>query len=81
MSILTYLGAGRSVTAEAAANCRTGVKMIEKHCAAHLKTLLDTAAINIIKPHPKKGRFRREIPAEWGPSAWMTKRRSSLLAL
>jgi hypothetical protein len=38
--------------------------MIEKHYAAHLKTLLDTATIIIIKPHPKKGRFRRKIPAE-----------------
>jgi integrase len=37
-----------------AKNCRTSVEMIEKYYAAHLKTRLDAAAINIMKPRPKK---------------------------
>jgi integrase len=37
-----------------AKNCRTSVEMIEKYYAAHLKTQLDAAAINIMRPRPKK---------------------------
>jgi hypothetical protein len=37
-----------------AKNCRTSVEMIEKYYAAHIKTLLDAVAINIIRPKPKK---------------------------
>ena len=37
-----------------AKNCRTSVEMIEKYYAAHLKTRLDAAAINIMRPRPKK---------------------------
>ncbi|MGH9442559.1 MAG: tyrosine-type recombinase/integrase [Thermoanaerobaculia bacterium] len=37
-----------------AKNCRTSVEMIEKYYAAHIKTNLDAAAINIRKPKPKK---------------------------
>jgi integrase len=33
-----------------AKNCRTSVEMIEKHYAAHIKTTLDAAAINVKKP-------------------------------
>jgi hypothetical protein len=37
-----------------AKNCRTSVEMIEKYYAAHIKTNLDAAAINVMKPGPKK---------------------------
>jgi integrase len=33
-----------------AKNCRTSVEMIEKHYAAHIKTLLDATLINVRKP-------------------------------
>jgi integrase len=39
-----------------AKNCRTSVEMIEKYYAAHIKTNLDAAAINVMKPKPKKDR-------------------------
>jgi hypothetical protein len=32
-----------------AKNCRTSVEMIEKYYAAHLKTTIDAAAINVRK--------------------------------
>lgn len=35
---------------QVAKNCRTSVEMIEKYYAAHLKTTLDAAAINVRKP-------------------------------
>jgi len=37
-----------------AKNCRTSVEMIEKYYAAHIKTQLDAAAINIMRPKPKQ---------------------------
>jgi integrase len=37
-----------------AKNCRTSVEMIEKYYAAHLKTQLDAAAINIMRPRSQK---------------------------
>jgi integrase len=37
-----------------AKNCRTSVEMIEKYYAAHIKTTLDAAAINVRRP--KKGK-------------------------
>ena len=37
-----------------AKNCRTSVEMIEKYYAAHIKTNLDAAAINIMRPKAKK---------------------------
>src|SRR5271170_1191770 len=37
-----------------AKNCRTSVEMIEKYYAAHIKTQLDAAAINIIRAKPKR---------------------------
>ncbi len=41
-----------------AKNCRTSVEMIEKYYAAHIKTNLDAAAINIMRPKKKKGKNR-----------------------
>jgi hypothetical protein len=37
-----------------AKNWRTSVEMIEKYYAAHIKTNLDAAAINVMRPKPKK---------------------------
>src|SRR5882724_11436605 len=37
-----------------AKNCRTSVEMIEKYYASHIKTNLDAAAINIMRPKLKK---------------------------
>jgi integrase len=34
-----------------AKNCRTSVEMIEKYYAAHIKTSLDAAAINVVRSH------------------------------
>ena len=36
-----------------AKNCRTSVQMIEKYYAADIKTSLDAAAINIMRPKKK----------------------------
>ena len=36
-----------------AKNCRTSVEMIEKHYAAHIKTALDTSAINVRRERPR----------------------------
>ena len=46
-----------------AKNCRTSVEMIEKYYAAHLKTRLDAAAINIMKPRPKKKTIAKKGPS------------------
>ena len=35
-----------------AKNCRTGVEMIEKYYATHIKTDLDAAAINVRRDAP-----------------------------
>ena len=37
-----------------AKNCRTSVEMIEKYYASHIKTNLDAAAINVMRPKKKK---------------------------
>jgi len=37
-----------------AKNCRTSVEMVEKYYAAHIKTSLDAAAINVMRPKRKK---------------------------
>jgi integrase len=37
-----------------AKNCRTSVEMIEKYYAAHIKTNLDAASINIMRPKPNR---------------------------
>ena len=38
-----------------AKNCRTSVEMIEKYYAVHIKTSLDAAAINVMRPQKDKG--------------------------
>ncbi len=43
-----------------AKNCRTSVEMIEKYYAAHIKTSLDAAAINIRKSKTKKNTQKPE---------------------
>jgi hypothetical protein len=45
-----------------AKNCRTSVEMIEKYYAAHLKTKLDAAAINIMRPRPKNKTTSKKGP-------------------
>jgi hypothetical protein len=35
-------------------NCRTSVEMIEKYFAAHMKTSLDAAPINVMRPKKNK---------------------------
>jgi hypothetical protein len=40
----------------------SSVEMIEKYYAAHLKTRLDAAAINIMKPRPKKKTIAKKGP-------------------
>lgn len=37
-----------------AKNCRTSVEMIEKFYAAHIKNMLDAAAINVMRPKARK---------------------------
>jgi len=37
-----------------AKNCRTSVEMIEKYYAAHIKTQIDAAAVNVMRSNPKK---------------------------
>ena len=60
-----------------AKNCRTSVEMIEKHYAAHIKTALDTSAINVRRERPrpakeaarsagKRKKKREEAQAEAG---------------
>jgi integrase len=50
-----------------AKNCRTSVEMIEKHYAAHIKTSLDAAAINVMKPRKKKKGEDREPDRDNAP--------------
>jgi integrase len=46
-----------------AKNCRTSVEMIEKYYAAHIKTNLDAAAINIMRPrHPMPNHPEHQNP-------------------
>ena len=48
-----------------AKNCRTSVEMIEKYYASHIKTQLDAAAINIMRPkHKKKNEPHQQPPAD-----------------
>ena len=42
-----------------AKNCRTSVEMIEKYYAAHIKTSLDAAAINIMRPKTQEKQNER----------------------
>ena len=66
-----------------AKNCRTSVEMIEKYYAAHIKTLLDAAAINVMRPHKYKSKSRKKaiaksqtspLIAEHGSSVWLQSR-------
>ena len=41
-----------------AKNCRTSVEMIEKYYASHIKTNIDAAAVNVMKPKPKKDKHK-----------------------
>ena len=41
---------------QVAKNCRTSVEMIERHYAAHIKNMLDAAAINVRKPRSRSDR-------------------------
>src|SRR4029077_5175264 len=43
-----------------AKNCRTSVEMIEKFYAAHIKTMLDAAAINVRRGTIQRERQNRE---------------------
>ena len=47
-----------------AKNCRTSVEMIEKFYAAHIKNMIDAAAVNVRKPAPvvKKERSNDRDP-------------------
>jgi hypothetical protein len=62
-SRLSLLSAEGADIYQIAKNCRTSVEMIKKYYAAHLKTQLDAAAINIMKPRPKKKAVSKEGPA------------------
>jgi len=44
-----------------AKNCRTSVEMIEKHYAAHIKTALDTSAINIRRQRPRPAKEMEKL--------------------
>ena len=43
-----------------AKNCRTSVEMIEKYYAAHIKTNLDAAAVNIMRPKKKSKKKKQD---------------------
>jgi hypothetical protein len=45
-----------------AKNCRTSVEMIERFYAAHIKSTLDAAAINTLKPKRKTVDEARPAP-------------------
>jgi integrase len=44
-----------------AKNCRTSVEMIEKYYAAHIQTLLDAAAINVMRPKKSKKQDQTKV--------------------
>jgi hypothetical protein len=48
-----------------AKNCRTSVEMIEKYYASHIKTSLDAAAINVMRPRKTKKK-QTQIPPKPG---------------
>jgi hypothetical protein len=39
-----------------AKNCRTSVEMIGKYYASHIKTSLDSVAINVMRPKKRKSK-------------------------
>jgi integrase len=50
-----------------AKNCRTSVEMIEKYYAAHIKTSLDAAAINVMRPKKNKKGKKAIQPTQASP--------------
>src|SRR5208337_3181604 len=55
-----------------AKNCRTSVEMIEKYYAAHIKTQLDAAAINIMRLRPKRNKNQPKNQNLPGPEVPVT---------
>jgi integrase len=51
-----------------AKNCRTSVEMIEKYYAAHIKTRLDAAAINVMRPQKFKSKTGNKGRTKFQPS-------------
>jgi integrase len=49
-----------------AKNCRTSVEMIEKFYAAHIKNMIDTAAVNVRKPAPIVKKERSNVRSSKG---------------
>jgi integrase len=49
---------------QVAKNCRTSVEMIEKYYAAHIKNMLDTAAINVRRMKPGSNQGTGELTEE-----------------
>lgn len=47
-----------------AKNCRTSVEMIEKFYAAHIKNMIDTAAVNVMKAKPNGAAAKRKANAQ-----------------
>lgn len=50
-----------------AKNCRTSVEMIEKFYAAHIKNMIDAAAVNVRRERPNGGSPRRAANAKSAP--------------
>jgi integrase len=51
-----------------AKNCRTSVEMIEKFYAAHIKNMLDAAAINVMRPKKKRASPKEVYDAPVDPN-------------
>ena len=49
---------------QVAKNCRTSVEMIEKHYAAHIKNVIDAAAVNVRRVKPNKIKSAEDIAEE-----------------
>lgn len=49
---------------QVAKNCRTSVEMIEKHYAAHIKNVIDAAAVNVRRERPNKIKSAEDIAEE-----------------
>jgi len=52
-----------------AKNCRTSVEMIEKYYASHIKTRLDAAAINVMRPHKTNTKTNKKNDKRSSPNA------------
>lgn len=51
-----------------AKNCRTSVEMIEKYYASHIKTRLDAAAINVMRPHKTDAKTNKKNDKRSSPN-------------